>query len=88
MKTAVGAIAAALVLAGGTGAFAAPQMYKCVENGHTVYQQQACNPQPPGEPPTASASHVPAAAASEAAPAATKKLRRPAPASSAPATPR
>ena len=86
MRTAVGAIAAALLLAGSTGAFAAPQMYKCVENGRTVYQQQACNPQPPAEA-AASAARAAAAAPSEA-PAAAKKVRRPPPASSAPATPR
>ena len=66
-------------------AFAASQMYKCVENGRTVYQQQACNQQHES---AASAARPPASAASAAAPAAAKPLRRPSPASSAPATPR
>jgi len=28
----------------GAGAFAASQLYKCVDGGRTVYQQQACSP--------------------------------------------
>ena len=67
---------AALAIAIAGDAFAASQMYKCVENGRTVYQQQACNPQP--EPA--------ASAASDAASLAGKPLKRPSAASSAPAT--
>ena len=80
-------IAALLAFAVGAGVDAAPQMYKCVENGRTVYQQQACNPQPAAEP-AASAAHPPASAASDASATATKKIRRPSPASSASAMPR
>jgi hypothetical protein len=83
--TAIARLAAALALALGSDAFAAPQMYKCVENGRTVYQQQACNPQPEA---AASAAKAPASAASDASAAAGRKLRRPSPASSAPAAPR
>jgi hypothetical protein len=83
--TTIARLAAALALAIGSDAFAAAQMYKCVENGRTVYQQQACNPQPE---PEASAAKAPASAASDASSAAGKKVRRPSPASSAPATPR
>jgi hypothetical protein len=82
--------AAAVALALATDAFAASQMYKCVENGRTVYQQQACNPQ---ADPAASAARGAAttarpaasAAAASAASAATP-LRRSSPASSATAT--
>ena len=80
-------LAAALALAIGSDAFAASQMYKCVENGRTVYQQQACNPQPQVEA-AASAAHPPASAVSDAPSAAAKKIKRPSPASSAPAKPR
>jgi len=83
--TIVPRLAAMLALVLGSDAFAAPQMYKCVENGRTVYQQQACNPQPEAAVPTAKA---PASAPAAASSAAAKKLRRPSPASSAPATPR
>ncbi|HZW73762.1 MAG TPA: hypothetical protein VFF43_09455 [Caldimonas sp.] len=87
MTTTIARLAAALALAVASDAFAAPQMYKCVENGRTVYQQQACNPQPQAEA-AASAAHPASSAASDAHSAATKKVRRPSPASSAPATPR
>jgi len=76
---------AALAIAIAGDAFAASQMYKCVENGRTVYQQQACNPQPEA---AASAAKAPASAASDASSAAGKKVKRPSPASSAPAMPR
>jgi len=83
--TTIARLAAALALALGSDAFAAAQMYKCVENGRTVYQQQACNPQPEA---AASAAKAPASAASDASSAAGKKVKRPSPASSAPATSR
>jgi len=83
--TTIARLAAALALALGSDAFAAAQMYKCVENGRTVYQQQACNPQPEA---AASAAKPPASAASDGSSGAGNKLRRPSPASSAPATPR
>ena len=86
MTTMIARLAAALALAVGGDAFAAAQMYKCVENGRTVYQQQACNPQPQAQ--TATSAARPASAASVASSAAPKKLKQPSPASSAPATPR
>ena len=81
--TTIARLAAALALALGSDAFAAAQMYKCVENGRTVYQQQACNPQPEA---AASAAKAPASAASDASSAVGKKVKRPSPPSSAPAT--
>jgi hypothetical protein len=86
MTSAIARIAATLVVALGNDVFAASQMYKCVENGRTVYQQQACNPQAEA----ASAAHAapPASAASDASSAAAKKVKRPSSPSSAPATPR
>ena len=83
MKTARPALAAAIAIALVGDAFAASQMFKCVDGGRTVYQQQPCSPPPE---PAASTAQPPASAASNAAPA--KKLKRPSPASSAPATPR
>ena len=83
MTATVARLAATLALSLGGDAFAASQMYKCVENGRTVYQQQACNPHPDA---AASAAKGPASAASDAS--SPRKLRRPSPASSAPATPR
>jgi hypothetical protein len=83
-------LVAALALASLVGpAGAAPQMYKCVEGGRTVYQQQACPVTPQADAPAASAPKPAASAASDAASAAARKLRRPLPpASSVPATPR
>jgi hypothetical protein len=43
----------ALLTASCTGAFAASKLYKCVDGGRTVYQQQAC---PPSAQPEAAAS--------------------------------
>jgi len=83
MSLALLRLVAALALAIAGDAFAASQMYKCVENGRTVYQQQACNPQPE---PAASAARPAASAASDAASPAGKPLKRPSAASSAPAT--
>jgi hypothetical protein len=86
MTPKIARLAAALALALGCDTFAATQMYKCVESGRTVYQQQACNPQPQAQ--TATSAARPASAASVASSAAPKKLKQPSPASSAPATPR
>jgi hypothetical protein len=85
------AAAAACALAAVAGeAGAATQMYKCVEGGRTVYQQQACSVSAAPEL-AASAPSVPAkaSAATDPGSAAAAKLRRPSPAaSSAPAKPR
>jgi hypothetical protein len=86
MTTTIVRLAATLALAAGGDALAAAQMYKCVENGRTVYQQQACNPQP--ESAAVNAATAAASAASAAPSAVGRKLKRPSPASSAPATPR
>jgi hypothetical protein len=70
--------------------FAASQLYKCVDGGRTVYQQQACSVSSQPEA-AASAPRIGAKAsapAADAASAAPRKLRSPSPASSAPATPR
>lgn len=80
-----GATAAALSGAGVAGS----QLFKCVEGGRTVYQQQACPPSSQPEP----AASAPNAAAKASAPALAtaadgRKVRSPSPASSAPATPR
>jgi len=67
---------------------AAPQLFKCVDGGHTVYQQQACPVTSQAEP-AASAAHVSARAASEPAARVTARLKPASPpASSGPATPR
>ena len=70
--------------------FAASQLYKCVDGGRTVYQQQACSVSSQPEaaatgPNTATKASTPAADAASAAP---RKLRPSSPASSVPATPR
>jgi hypothetical protein len=70
--------------------FAAAQLYKCVDGGRTVYQQQACSVSTQPEA-AASAPRLAAKAsapAADAASAASRKLRSSSPASSAPATPR
>ena len=66
------------------GAFAASQLYKCVDGGRTVYQQQACSPSAQAEV----AASAPHGAAKASAPAAgPRKLRASSlPASSALAT--
>ena len=83
MSLALSRVVTAVAVAIAGDAFAASQMYKCVENGRTVYQQQACNPQPE---PAASAARPAASAPSDAASPAGKPLKRPSAASSAPAT--
>ena len=88
-------IAALLVCASlavpGAGAFAKSQLYKCVDGGRTVYQQQACSPSTQPD----AASTVPAAMAKASAPgadsasSAPRRVRSlPSPASAALATPR
>jgi hypothetical protein len=80
-------LGAALALATCAGpAGAASQMYKCVERGRTIYQQQACAVSPQEAPASAPGPAAHASAASEPAP--TGKVKRSSPASSAPATPR
>lgn len=96
-RRAAGVLAGAL-LAGLLGdALAASQLYKCVDGGRTVYQQQACSPSAQPEiaastPAKASAPNVMAKASAPAAsPAAVPphNVKAPAsPASSAPAKPR
>jgi hypothetical protein len=82
---AVGALLAAL-----SGAsFGASQLFKCVEGGRTVYQQQACPVSSQPEPAASSAARLAAktaVAGSDAASAPARKLRPPSLASSAPAT--
>ncbi|MEO8311082.1 MAG: hypothetical protein ABI520_07930 [Caldimonas sp.] len=83
--------AAALVAASGADALAGTQLFKCIDGGRTVYQQQACSvsSQPDG---AASAPRIAAKASAplgDAVSAAPRKLRSPAsPASGVPATPR
>jgi len=74
----------ALALAASAGpAVACSQLFKCVEGGRTVYQQQACSASTTVDSP---ASAVKAEAASQAAP---RRLKpAPASASAAPAMPR
>jgi hypothetical protein len=81
--------AAALALATFAGpAGAASKMYKCVEGGRTIYQQQACAVTPQESPASAPAPAAHASAASEPASAGAGKVKRSSPASSVPATPR
>jgi hypothetical protein len=82
----LGAVLALATCAGPAGA--ASQLYKCVERGRTIYQQQACAVSPQEAPASAPGLTVHASAASEPAPAGTGKVKRSSPASSAPATPR
>jgi len=73
------------------GAFAASQLYKCVDGGRTVYQQQACSPstQPESAASAAQATARVSAAVTDPAASAPRRIRASsAPASSALATPR
>lgn len=73
----------------GTDAAATTQMFKCVEGGRTVYQQQACSVSSQPEPASAPRAASKASAAADPASAGALKVKRPSPAaSSAPATPR
>ena len=84
MKPRRHAASLALALAGiALPAAAGSQLFKCVDGGRTVYQQQACPASTAAEP---AASAVKAEAASQAAP---RKLKPPsASVSAAPATSR
>jgi hypothetical protein len=63
---AVARLAAALTLGiAAAGASPAAQLFKCIERGRTVYQQQAC---PVSAEPVASAPHAASQAAPRAAP--------------------
>ena len=73
-----GAIAGAVLAAPCAGSFAASQLFKCVDGGRVVYQQQACpvSSQPDG---AASAARIGAKASApmaDASTAAPRKLRR------------
>ena len=70
--------------------FAASQLFKCIDGGRTVYQQQACSVSSQPEaaasaPRMAAKASAPAADPASAAP---RKLKPSSPASSVPATPR
>ena len=81
-------------------AFAASQLFKCVDGGRTVYQQQACSPSAQPDAAASGTSAATKAAApgmmakasapsGDAAPAAPRKIKASSsPASAAPATPR
>ncbi len=77
-----------LLLASPVSWAANSQLFKCVDGGRTVYQQQAC-PVTQHVEASASGAHASAKSASEPAAKVTARLRPPSgPASSAPATPR
>ena len=82
----IGALLVAALLAGPCAqAFGAPQLFKCIDGGRTVYQQQACSPSAQPEV----AASAPHAASKASAPAADRRLRASSsPASSALAMPR
>ncbi len=70
-------------------AFGAPQLFKCVEGGRTIYQQQACpvsaQAEPtPGAPRVAARTAAASTDAASAPPA--RRIKPPSPASSEPAT--
>ena len=73
------------------GAFAASQLYKCVDGGRTVYQQQACSPSTQPDvaatvPPAMAKASAPVADSASSAP---RRIRASSsPASAALATPR
>ena len=80
------AAGAAIALAALPGAgFGASKLFKCVEGGRTIYQQQACSVN--SEPAASGPQAVAKAGGAEAAPA-RPALRPPSPASSASATSR
>jgi hypothetical protein len=80
------AVLALATLAGPAGA--ASKMYKCVEGGRTIYQQQACAVSPQEAPASAPGPAAHSSAASEPASAGAGKVKPASPASSVPATPR
>ena len=81
----------ALLAAPWSAVFAASQLFKCVDGGRTVYQQQACSP---STQPDAASTVLPAMAKASApgadpAASAPRRIRAlPSPASAALATPR
>ena len=79
----------ALLAAPCTAVVAASQLFKCVDGGRTVYQQQACSPSAQPEP-VATAPHASAKASgptTDTASIAPRKIKAPsAAASAAPAT--
>ncbi len=86
------ALAVATIFAAPCGAaFGASQLFKCVEGGRTVYQQQACPASSQAEPapgaPRVVARTVGASAEPASAPPA-RKVKPPSPSSSDSATPR
>jgi hypothetical protein len=88
LQHAIAAAAGALLAALSGASLGASQLFKCVEGGRTVYQQQACPVSSQPEP-AASAARLAAktaVAGNDVASAPPRKLRSPSPASSAPAT--
>ncbi len=85
LRRIVVAATAALLALPCAGAFAASQLFKCIESGRTVYQQQACpvSSQPDAASSLAVKASAPAADAASATP---RRLKSSSPASSAPAT--
>jgi hypothetical protein len=92
MSSTMRQLAAAAIVAvatASTAAGAASNMYKCIEGGRTVYQQQACAVHPDPEPAASAArAMTKASAVAEPAVAGERKVKRPSLPSSAPATPR
>ena len=80
-------LALALALTASWSAAATPQLFKCIESGRTVYQQQACSVSSQIEP-AASAPHASTKASEPATKVAARVKPATAPASSAPATSR
>jgi uncharacterized protein DUF4124 len=87
-STFVGAPLLVLMLVPALPSAAASQLYKCVDGGRTVYQQQACRVTAETDA-SASGVHAAAKSASEPAAKAATRLKPPSPpASTALATPR
>lgn len=89
LQRGVVAVAAATAFAWlGGAAFGASQLFKCVDGGRTVYQQQACpvssQPEPASAPARLTARTGAASAEAASAP---RKVKPSSPVSSAPATP-
>ena len=87
----IAAVAAATALAWPSGAaFGASQLFKCVDGGRTVYQQQACPLSSQAEPASAAprlSARTGVASTETAASAPPRKVKPTSPASSGPATP-
>ena len=84
---ATGSLALALLLTASWSAAATPQLFKCIDGGRTVYQQQACSVSSQIEP-AASAPHASTKASEPATKFAARVKPASVPASSVPATPR